>query len=247
MKRSVLLFLFYSLIFLGPNAVFSEDPKPKAETNSSEGGDKGLPPSVRQGQTTPQGDADSDAEKPKARKPGPRPTAIDVITEHGGKKGLSIHFRWSLYPNSSVEVRLAPGLDNNGADNKGATLAPVYFAEHLKGKVRDELFKCLDHTGDGGYSYSFSKDKISYKMIGRRNSLDKQGVHVAVSPEETKKGVEENPAAAYLQLDTWAVDLESLSLDLERDEFAKPGTLFVWFFRGEQVVWEEQIRWPGYK
>jgi hypothetical protein len=36
-------------------------------------------------------------------------------------------------------------------------------------------------------------------------------------------------------------------LDLARDEFAKSGTLFVWFFRGDQVVWEEQIRWPGYK
>ncbi len=56
-----------------------------------------------------------------------------------------------------------------------------------------------------------------------------------------------NPAAAYLQLDTWAVDQETLSLDLARDEFAKSGTLFVWFFRGNQVVWEEQIRWPGYK
>ncbi len=57
----------------------------------------------------------------------------------------------------------------------------------------------------------------------------------------------ENPAAAYLQLDTWAVDQETLSLDLARDEFTKSGKLFVWFFRGGQVVWEEHIRWPGYK
>ena len=56
-----------------------------------------------------------------------------------------------------------------------------------------------------------------------------------------------NPAAAYLQSDTWAVDPETLSLDLARDKFAKTGTLFVWFFRGDQVVWEEQIGWPGYK
>ena len=62
-----------------------------------------------------------------------------------------------------------------------------------------------------------------------------------------RRQLRRNPAAAYLQLDTWAVDQETLSLDLARDEFAKPGTLFVWFFRGDQVVWEEQIRWPGYK
>jgi hypothetical protein len=50
-----------------------------------------------------------------------------------------------------------------------------------------------------------------------------------------------------LQLDTWAVDRETLSLDLAKDEFAKSGRLYIWFFRGDQIVWEEQIRWPGYK
>jgi hypothetical protein len=165
-----------------------------------------------------------------------------VVNQPGGMKALSIHFRWSLYPNSSVEVRLAPG-----AQAKGSMLAPIYFNENLTGKVRDAFYVCLDHTGESGHVHTFSKDKITYKMIGRRNALDKQGVHVQVHPEETKKGTEEQPAAAFLQLDTWAVNPETLSLDMPRDEFPKPGTLFVWFFRGDRVVWEEQIRWPGYK
>ena len=154
---------------------------------------------------------------------------------------------------------------------EGVTVSPIYFSEHLKGKVREALYTCLDHPGEGGRTHSFTKDKIVYKMIGRRNSLGNQGVHVQVHPEENDtpqrsppkplppgdasasqpdkrlRHPEANPAAAYLQLDTWAVDQETLSLDLARDEFAKSGTLFVWFFRGDQVVWEEQIRWPGYK
>jgi hypothetical protein len=159
----------------------------------------------------------------------------------GGQKTLTIHFRWSLYPNASVELRLVPG-----ADPKGATVAPIYFSEHLSGTVREALYTCLDHPGEGGRTHSFTKNKIVYDMIGRRNSLGNQGVHVHVHAEDSKSA-EANPAAAYLQLDTWAVDQETLSLDLARDEFANSGTLFVWFFRGDQVVWEEQIRWPGYK
>ena len=106
-------------------------------------------------------------------------------------------------------------------------------------------------------------------MIGRRNSLGNQGVHVQVHAEDsdtpkspskppppghvqavliwTIESLDPNPAAAYLQLDTWAVDQDTLSLDIARDEFAKSGTLFIWFFRGNQAVWQEQIRWPGYK
>ncbi len=56
-----------------------------------------------------------------------------------------------------------------------------------------------------------------------------------------------NLAAAYLHLDTWAVNQEAWSLVPVRNAFATADTLFVWFFRGGQVVWEEQIRCPGYK
>ena len=187
-------------------------------------------------------DADKvDADKPQRRKTGARPTSMAVTAEPDGLKTLTIHFRWSLFPNSSIEVRLVPG-----TEAKGATVTPIYFSEHLQGKVREALYTCLDHPGEGGRSYSFTKDKTVYKMIGRRNSLGNQGVHVQVHPEDSRSSVK-NPAAAFLQLDTWAVNKETLSLDLARDEFAPSGTLFVWFFRGDQVVWEEQIRWPGYK
>ena len=181
--------------------------------------------------------------RPKRPKMGARPTSIAIIPERGGLKTLTIHFRWSLFPNSSVEVRLLPDPEPKGVS---VTVSPIYFAEHLKGTVRDALYTCLDHPGEGGRTHSFTKDKIVYKMIGRRNSLGNQGVHVQVHAEDSKAS-DEYPAAAYLQLDTWAVDKETLSLDLDRDEFAKPGRIFVWFFRGDQVVWEEQLRWPGYR
>jgi len=169
-----------------------------------------------------------------------RPTSIAILAQPDGQKTLNIHFRWSLISDPSIEIRLVPG-----PETKGVAVAPVYFHEHLKGRVREELYHCLDQTDNGGKRYSFTKDKIVYNMIGHPNSLGNQGVHVQVSSETPKKS--DMPAAAYLQLDTWAVDKETLSLDLAHDEFAQPGTLFVWFFRGDKVIWEEQLRWPGYK
>ncbi len=250
MRHVFLPFLLNLPLFLVPALVLAADPKPKAANSDqpTSGAGAQLPPATDQAPNLPGADADSDkadldkpdADEPKRPKTGSRPTSMSIIPVPGGQKTLTIHFRWSLYPNASVEVRLVPS-----SEPKGATVAPIYFSEHLNGTVRDALYACLDHPGEGGRTHSFTKNKIVYDMIGRRNSLGNQGVHVQVHVEDSKSA-EANPAAAYLQLDTWAVDQETLSLDLARDEFAKSGTLFVWFFRGGQVVWEEQIRWPGY-
>jgi len=255
MRHFYLPLLLVLPLFPAPVMVLGGDAKPKAAgTDQPTGGAKAPQQAVANPDSTePKTDSDAnradsdqagsdkaDSDKPKPPRKGSRPTSMAVISVPGGQKTLTIHFRWFLYPNCSIEVRLVPG-----PEQKGATVAPIYFAEHLKGKVRDALYKCLDHPGEGGWTHSFTKDKLVYKMIGRRNSLGNQGVHVQVHPEDIDTP-DANPAAAYLQLDTWAVDQETLSLDLARDEFAKSGTLFVWFFRGDRVVWEEQIRWPGY-
>ncbi|MGA2254604.1 MAG: hypothetical protein ABSG53_08085 [Thermoguttaceae bacterium] len=245
MRHFVLPMLLNLPFLLVPVVLLGADAKPKAAANDQPmGGAKLQQPPADPAAAGPKADVDADnadSDKPKRLKTGARPTSMAITAESGGLKTLTIHFRWSLYPNASIEVRLVPG-----PDPKGSTVAPIYFSEKLKGAVRDALYTCLDHPDNGGRTHSFTKDKLVYKMTGRRNSLGNQGVHVQVRREEGDTP-EANPAAAYLQLDTWAVDKETLSLDLARDEFAKSGTLFVWFFRGDQVVWEEQIRWPGYK
>jgi len=251
-------------IFLIPLSVLAGDAKPKpAKAEQPEGVDA-APAAEPGGEANPSADpSDQETAKPTRRKITARPTSIDVIPEAGGMKTLNIHFRWSLYPDASIEVRLLPTAKTKAAagdklrkkaqatrasmqvDPDAIDMAPVYFHELLKDKVQEHLFDCLDHPENAGRIYSFTKDKVVYKMIGRRNSLGNQAVHVQVYKEESD--LAESPAAAYLQLDTWAVDNEVLSLDLARDEFAQPGKLFVWFFRGDQSVWEEQLHWPGYK
>ena len=287
MRHSFLPLLLILPWLLAPVVTLGANAKPKAAgADRPTGGDRaGQQPTPDQPPTDSKTDSDADkvdrekgdaekadtekpdADQPQPRKTGARPTSMAIISDHAGQKTLTIHFRWSLFPNASIEVRLVPG-----PNPKGVTVSPIYFSEHLKGKVQEELYNCLDHPGQSGRTYSFTKDNVTYKMIGRLNSLDNQGVHVQVYPEgretlqrsspkapppgthvqalphlEDDDKRDTNPGAAYLQLDTWAVNRDTLSLDLARDEFADSGTLFVWFFRGDQVVWDEQIRWPGYK
>jgi hypothetical protein len=231
--------LLVSLALLAPGSAMAVNPSPPpAAGGSSISGDAAPNDATADRTANPNPAGDEEIDKPRKITAGP--TAIDIIPEPGGLKTLNIHFRWSLFPDSRIEVRLVPG-----ADDKGTTVAPIYFHEQLKGNVRENFFDCLDHPDNGGKTHSFIKDKLVYKMIGRQNSLGVQAVHVCVSSEIPKKS--DKPAAVYLQLDTWAVDKGTLSLDIARDEFAQPGTLFVWFFRGSKVVWEERVRWPGYK
>ena len=238
MKRLPLLLPIVCILsFTG--LVLAADPSPSSTAGATPRSGEAAPADANADRAA-NADPAADADVAKPRKITAGPIAINVIPTPGGVQTLNIQFRWSLFTDSRIEVRLVPGVDN-----KAIAAAPVYFHEHLKGKVQEDLFDCLDHPDNGGKTHSFTKDKIVYKMIGRQNSLGNQGVHVYVSSETPKKS--DQPAAVYLQLHSWAVDKDTLSLELARDEFAQPGTLFVWFFRGSKVVWEEQVRWPGYK
>ena len=83
-------------------------------------GSKPQQPAADQAATEPKTDADkvdtdkidpdkADSDKPIRPKTGSRPTSMDITAEPGGLKTLTIHFRWSLFPNASIEVRLVPG------------------------------------------------------------------------------------------------------------------------------------------
>ena len=80
--------------------------------------------------------------------------------------------------------------------------------------------------------------------MGAKNSLGRTAVSVV--PYNEGEDPEQRPGAVFLQLDAWSINDHSLSLDLPREVFKAKGTLFVWFLRGEKVLWEERISWPGY-
>jgi hypothetical protein len=165
-----------------------------------------------------------------------------VSRQTTGQRCLLIDYPWQVYAKPSVEVRVV-------TDDKATTAVPhpLFFAAGLmKGDIEVAISKCLQAAYDTGLSQRITADKLEAEILGRRNSLGKPSVCVA-SKEKTKAGAAAPSAwAAFCLLDCWAMNRHSLCLDLPREYFAKPGKLQVWFLRGDVVLWEEQLDWPGY-
>ncbi len=213
------------------------------------------PPAAPKAAASPTAPADSErpatpASTTGAWKPSTKthPTQVTIFRERGGRKALAIEYRWKVHRDASVEVRLVPA-----ERGEGTFVTPLdFFGEYLKpsGKsksydfdLQKKIYRCLDRGGDAGLTETFNKDKMDFKIVGQRNTLGRSAVYVLAANEG--KPPEDRADAIFLQLDSWAVDDTHLNLDLSPDIFEKPGKLFVWFLRGDRLLWEKQVDWPG--
>jgi hypothetical protein len=186
---------------------------------------------------------------------------VSIIKERPGQVTLVVHYLWKVHAQASMEVRLLPG-----ARAAKSTVSPLYFfSEYFQGPARQKVFRCLDHA-DGGATDSFTKDNLDFRIVGTRNSLGRSTVMVFPFNPKTPADRQDNdawdsPTVLFPLLESWAVDDRTLTLDLprevsyraERDKFertlkafSRPGKLYVWFLRGEKVIWEDNVDWPGH-
>jgi hypothetical protein len=175
------------------------------------------------------------------------PTEIAVIRGRGGRKTLAIEYPWKAHQNASVEVRLVPAERAEGTfvtplDFYGQFLSHGAEKTSYNVDLQAKIYRCLDHAEEG-LTETFAKDRMGFKIVGRRNSLGHPSVYVLAYNEG--KTPEDRADVVFPQLDTWAVADNRLSLDLPPEVFARPGKLFVWFLRGDRLLWEEQVDWPG--
>jgi hypothetical protein len=223
--------------------------------------DQAAPP----GQPAAAGPEDSTAPSPRAGKLNLKthPSMVAVMKGHGGRQTLAVEYRWKVHENPSLEVRLVP------ADRAEGTFAlPLDFVgQYLTHRSRpkpyetdlgQKVYRCLDRAAEKGQIETFDRDKMTFRIVGQRNSLGRPAVYVlAENVGDKPRGrepyvtssmspvAEERADIVFLHLDSWAISDDRLSLDLPPDVFAKRGKLFVWFFRGSRLLWEEQVAWPG--
>ena len=65
----------------------------------------------------------------------------------------------------------------------------------------------------------------------------------AETPEKNSSLI--GTTAVFYPPDAWAINDRLLLLDLPRDSFDKPGKLYIWFLRGDRILWQEELMWPG--
>lgn len=177
---------------------------------------------------------------------------VRILQDHDGDLVLALHRPWRSFSRPSVEVCLLP-------DSLPPTtrIRPMYFvSSYLKGQVTADLYRSLDQADEVPVRQPFTEKDLAFEIVGNRNSLGKAAVCVACRtelPAETltepatgdKKDAKGLPRATFCLLDHWAVEQESLYLDLPKDYFSAPGRLQIWLLRDDRIVWSDTIRWPG--
>ncbi len=169
-----------------------------------------------------------------------------IVQLGGGRQVLSVAYPWTIHPQASVEVRLMKR-------DATAIVTPIYFvAEEFKGDASRKVYTCLDLAEQRENTASFVNENVRFRIVARRNSLGRAAALVIPEEKGDEKHVKASvsaasPRAIFLLLDSWAVNDRLLNLDLPRDAFSAPGMLHVWFMRGERVMWEETVPWPGRK
>lgn len=185
------------------------------------------------------------AQEPKQS--GPKIPRASVVQQPSGGPALAIQYPWGLHQQASIEVRWVPA---GSVDEK--QLRPVFFVgDYLKGLATIKVYQARDRAADSPSKDSYirnSQDKVEFDILGQRNTLGKPAVTVIprFKPDDKAKEPPPDTAAVFYFLDSWSVDKQHLWLDLPREYFAKAGDLHVWFLRGDKIVWQEKVSWPGY-
>jgi len=165
---------------------------------------------------------------------------VSLVQTRIGQQTLVVDYPWKVHDRPSVEVRL---VTKEATDLSG--VRPLFFVnEHLKGELSLRVYHCLDAAAGTGTTEPLKVNGIEMEILGRRNSLDKPSVSILrkVPGDDPTPG----SGAIFCYLPAWSANQTMLCLDLPRQHFAESGKLYVWFLRGDKVLWEQQVDWPGY-
>lgn len=201
--------------------------------------------------------------KPNAAEAARGDAYVSVIKQHTGEPILAINYPWKRHARPSVEVRI---LDEKDVDNP--LIKPLFFRHDImKGAVTTAVYHCQDRSEDVPQTASFSKGTHDFEVLGARNLLGRPAVRVACRWRSTLADLPPKTAEALRSMDdeeitsrvmppsetwavfcllgAWAVDQDTLYLELPSDYFAQQSKIRVWFLRENDVVWAANATWPG--
>ncbi len=193
--------------------------------------------------------------KPAAEQPGTAPVEAKVWTEAelGGTKApyaeitrvptgkpiVAIHFPWRIYSRPSIEIRW---LADDEPDT--AEIRPLQFvADMMKGEITSEVYAAREKAWAVAVTKTLKIHEREFEILGARNLLAKPAVTV-VFPAR-KVGPDRPARAVFFLLDSWAVDGQTLWLELPAEQFSQPGRIRIWFYRNDTILWWKTLVWPG--
>jgi hypothetical protein len=163
----------------------------------------------------------------------------EITRGRSGKPLLVIHYPWREYTRPSVEVRW---MDDNEADN--AELRPLQFvADVMRGEITSAVYAAREAAWGAPTSKTLKDHGREFQILGEKNLLKQPAATVLFPARPT--GDDRGARAIFFPLEPWGVDRQTLWLDLPSAQFAEPGRIRVWFYRGGTVLWWKTLIWPG--
>lgn len=164
---------------------------------------------------------------------------VDFIHEPNGRVLLRIHYPWNAHLRPSVEIR---GLSDDDKDT--GEIRPMGFvARIMKGDVTTAVYQCRNRSAETPILRKLKYKDQDFEVLGAKNRLGSGSVCVVFPPKRDAK----NPVAwaIFPLLADWAVDQNTLVLELPEPYFAGRGRIRVWFLREGEIVWWKTVLWPG--
>ena len=116
---------------------------------------------------------------------------------------------------------------------------------HFDADTQRRILSTFDQSLDHPAAWNTEAGGLKWEIIGHGNHLGHEAAWFVDTPE--KNGSPIGTTAVFYPLDPWATGGRLLILDLPRDAFEQPGKLYVWFLRGDRILWQEELMWPGQK
>ncbi|MFZ5830604.1 MAG: hypothetical protein ACOY3P_10980 [Planctomycetota bacterium] len=170
-----------------------------------------------------------------------RPLPRASIVSPEGEPLLLIHYPWSEHAKASLEVWLVPTLGGL----PGVAPKPIYFrGNEFRGDLEEWTYRCVDSAQQGEVKRVITTNDVKYTIIGRPNHRGQPAVEVLRTlPEGSPPGA----LALYPILRGWGLTPMLLSIDLPAVAFDPAGKLYLTFLRDHEVLWREELDWPGRK
>jgi hypothetical protein len=158
---------------------------------------------------------------------------------------LAVKYPWKKHEKASLEVRLITDKKEFDARVKPLRLASM----RLETETEARLFKMFDDALDRPSTWNTEIGGLKWDILAHANYRGRGSMWFVTTPEKGAK--KENAfignAAVFSPLDPWVIGGRLMIFDLPRDSFGKPGKMYVWFLRGDRIVWQQELMWPGQK
>jgi hypothetical protein len=166
---------------------------------------------------------------------------VSVDKTSTGATVLLVNYPWRVHDKASIEVRLVTDKRDFAARVKPLRFAAIRFDDESTHRI----LRTFDESVERPSELKLESAGLQWQVIGHSNHLGRAAEWFVHTPPKNSSVI--GTTAVFFPPDPWGMGDRLLMLDLPQMAFAESGKLYVWFLRGDRILWQEDLMWPGQK